>query len=130
MEDIGDSMTDEERVLKYVIDLVRNSDTNKVYISKEPAIRETTLTEREIVRSLHFLQSDNLIRIIKISTNNDLSFSPHIELLGSGFHYFDTTSEKEAQKKTENRRFVIPTILSIVSVFISALVAASELGLI
>lgn len=121
MEDIGEIMTDEERVLKYIIDLVQNKNTNKVDIYRDPAIRITGLKESDIVRSLHFLQSDEYLRIVRLSTNNDLSIPCSIELYASGFHYFDKKNEKEVQERINSNQFIISILISAFALFISAI---------
>ena len=111
-------LSDEEKVLDYIIKLLNGKSTNQCYIYNT-IIVATELSEQEIMQSMHFLQSDNLIRIIKISPNNDFSSPCLVELTSQGKHYFDN---KKLNKVSNRRSWIqtyIPNITATIAIIIS-----------
>lgn len=110
------NFTNEEKVLKYIIDKNKNKPTNKEFINKKD-LNSLGLTENEVIKSLLILATDNHIVIKQKSVHNNLSIPWSLELSSSGIHYFENLEIK----KKENRRLTISSYSTVIAGWITIL---------
>lgn len=113
-------LSTEEKVLDYIIKALNGKNTNQYHVYNT-IVESIGVSEQEIIQSLYFLHSDNLIKIIKISPHNNFSCPCLIELTSSGFHYFDSKAEKSKEKRNNWIKFWIPVGISILALIISGI---------
>lgn len=93
-------MTNEEILIKFLINEFIDSKTNKVSISKND-LEQIALTEQEIIKTIYLLQEDNLLEIKEKSVHDDLSRYWTVALKTSCIHYFENKKEKSVANKRE-----------------------------
>ena len=91
-------LTTSEKVLDYIIKLMKEKGTTQYYIY-DTIIEKTQLNEKDIIQSLYFLQDDNSIEIIENYSHDDFSTPFLIELTSSGKNYFKKKEEIRKEKR-------------------------------
>ncbi len=119
-------LTNNEKVLQYLITKNHKSIDNKVDINKFD-VKSLELTEDEVINAIKFLNIDNYIRII---TKGRLDFTVFwkLELTSDGIHYFEAKKETKKEKRNKWIQFWIPVSVSIVALGIAGLSLLLELS--
>lgn len=112
-------MNNEEKVITFLLSEFNSSQTNVVSIGQNN-VSEINLPEEEIIKSLFVLQEDGLISISRKSVNNDFSMFWDIALKSSCIHYFENKKKDKTYAIREFIKFAIPTIISIIALFVAA----------
>ncbi len=99
-------MTNEEILIKFLINKFGDSKTNTVSISKND-LNQMTLTEQEVIKTIYLLQEEDLLEIKEKSVHDDLSRYWTVALKFSCIHYFNNKKDKSVA----NRRKWIKTYI-------------------
>lgn len=111
-------LTNEEKLLQYLINEYQNSTTNKVCIYQS-AISEIDMTEKDTIRAIYTLEADQKLIINTKSQQENLGMPWRVTLTSSGIYHFDNKKEKQKEKRNNWIQFWIPVSLSIVAIIIS-----------
>lgn len=111
-------ITNEEKLLKHLLDKFNKSQTNVVYLYLSD-LESLEIEEKEASRLLYVLQEDDKIVISKNPVNKDFSFCWTINLKSTGIHYFDNKQEHIKAKRVDRFRFWVPVILSAIAIIAS-----------
>ena len=103
------------KVIKYLVKEYNKSNTNMLKISSND-IKNMKLEEPQVSRTLHTLNSSDLIHIIRASDDNTFTNWWKIEILLPCVEYFDN-------RKIEIGKFLIPVIISMVGAIAAILTA-------
>lgn len=106
-------LTNEEKVLKFLIKKYQNSTTTKVVIDKSD-LPELNLNEKDVVRAIYTLEADQKLVINTISPRKNLSASCTLTLTSLGIYHFENKSEARNEKHFQRIQFIIPVIISII----------------
>lgn len=111
--------TNEEKVLQVLIKKFKDPDTktNNILVYKTH-FSSLDMTEVEIIKSLYVLQEDGMLKIVRPSNQNNLDIAWSIDLNSEGIHYFETKQEKRNFKVISIIAFLIPTVISIIALFV------------
>ena len=111
-------MNNTEKLIKYLNDKFKTSNTNVIYIYKIE-LSKIGLSELEVVQTIHLLKEDGLLEIVKISPNYDLNIPCMVALKSDCINYFDN---KKIINESNRRNWVESygiAILSIVALIVS-----------
>lgn len=111
-------LTNEEKLLQYLINECENSTANKVGIYRS-ALSEIGMTEKDTIRAIYTLEADQKLIINTKSQQENLGMPWRVTLTSSGIYYFDNKKEKQKEKRNNWIQFWIPVSLSIVAIIIS-----------
>lgn len=115
-------LTNEEKLLQYLINEYQNSKTNKVGIYQS-ALSEIDMDEKDIIRAIYTLEADQKLVINTKSQQENLGMPWRVTLTSSGIYYFDNIKEKQKEKRSQRLQFIIPVIISIVGAIAAVLTA-------
>lgn len=111
-------LTTEEKLIVFLNDKFKASSSNKVSISRND-LPEIGLTEKDVIQSIHLLETDELLNIVRKSVHDDLSMSCVLALKSSCVHYFENKRHEKIISKRESVRTYVPVILSVIAIIIS-----------
>lgn len=111
-------LTNEEKVLKFLIKKYQNSTTTKVVIDKSD-LPELNLNEKDVVRAIYTLEADQKLVINTISPRKNLSAPCTVTLTSLGIYHFDNIKEKQKEEQNNWIQFWIPVSLSIIAIITS-----------
>lgn len=106
-------LTNEEKLLQYLINKYQNSTTTKISIDKSN-LSEINLNEKDVVRAFYTLEADQKLVINMMSPQENLSAPCRITLTSSGIYHFGNKSEARSEKRFQRIQFIIPVIISII----------------
>ena len=107
-------LTDEEKVLEYLLNKHRESGSTVVNFSKNE-LSTLKMNEKDVTRYLSILHATGKINITNKSIHGDLSRFWTMELLDGGINYFKDKKAKQASNRREWVRSYIPITISIIS---------------
>ena len=113
-------LTDEEKVLQFLINKNNHSIKNNVTINSSD-VNTLKLTSTAIIIAVNKLQTDRYLKITR--RNNDDNFDVYweFELTSNGLHYFENKNEIKIKQRNDWIQFWIPVGLSILALIIAAL---------
>lgn len=109
-------LTNEEKILQFLLNKYQTSKTTKVAISKSD-LTVLDMNERDVTRSICTLQADQKLVINARSQHDDLSRFWEMTLTSAGIYYFDNKRDDIKNKIINVIAFMIPTIISIIALF-------------
>ena len=112
--------TNEEKVLRFLLNKYQSSKTNRVTFSKND-LQAVDMSEQEVTRALFTLQEDDALTITQKSVHNDLSRFWELALKSNGVHYF----EIKDKKRIEINLAYVTSISALISVVISIIALVS-----
>lgn len=115
-------LTNEEKLLKYLINEYQNSATNKVCIYQS-AVSEIDMNEKDVIRAIYTLEADQKLVINTKSQQENFGMPWRVTLTSSGIYHFNNKKEKQKEKRSQRLQFIIPVIISIVGAIASVLTA-------
>lgn len=111
-------LTTEEKLIMFLNNKIKNSNNNKVSISRND-LTEIKLTEKEIIQTVYLLAADGLLEIVRKSVHDDLSTPCVLSLKLSCIHYFENKKRSKIISKREWVRTYIPVVLSAIAIILS-----------
>lgn len=115
-------LTNEEKLLQYLINEYQNSTTNKVCIYQS-GISEIDMTEKDTIRAIYTLEADQKLIINTKSQQENLGMPWRVTLTSSGIYHFANKKEKQKEKHSQRLQFIIPVIISIIGAIAAVLTA-------
>lgn len=111
-------LTTEEKLIVFLNDKFKASSSNKVSISRND-LPEIGLTEKDVIQSIHLLDTDELLNIVRKSVHDDLSMPCVLALKSSCVHYFENKKKNKTASRREWVRTYIPITLSTIAIILS-----------
>lgn len=111
-------MTNEEKVLQFLLNKNKDKNTNSVAISKTD-LQSLDMTEQAVTHAICTLEADEMLIITAKSIHDDLSRFWEMSLKSAGIHYFENQQEQEKEKRNNWIQFWIPVALSAIAIIIS-----------
>lgn len=108
-------VTNEEKLLQYLISEYQNSTTNKVCIYQS-ALSEIGMTEKDTIRAVYTLEADQKLIINTKSQQENLGMPWRITLTSSGIYHFVNKKEKQKENRNNWIQFLIPVSLSVIAI--------------
>lgn len=112
------NLTNEEKLIKFLVSKLRNSSNNKVSINKHE-IDDIGLSEQEIIQSVYLLEKDGLIDVVKKSVHDDLSMTCTVALGAGCVHYFENKRINRNLRIKEWIWWGVTTIISVIALIVS-----------
>lgn len=116
------TQTNEEILIRFLLNKLEDSTDNTVAINQSD-IPEIGLSEKQIIKSVYFLQTDGLIKIKMMSSDNDLSISCYVSLTSDCCHYFENKENDTHESTKQWIWWSITTAIAIGSLVIQFLAA-------
>lgn len=111
-------LTNEEKLLQYLINEYQNSVSPKIYIDNSN-LQFLNMSEKDTIRAIYTLEADQKLIVNTKSQQENLGMPWRVTLTSSGIYHFDNKKEKQKEKRNNWIQFWIPVSLSIVAIIIS-----------
>lgn len=111
-------MSNKELVIQFLIDIYNNGNSNTIQIDRD-SIKSLPLSEKEVIKILQTLDSDNLIIAKPKSPHKDFSIYWEITLNSNCLEYFNIKKMNKVSNRRDWIRTYVPIAISIFSLIVS-----------